>query len=73
MKNKLLAEGLSLEPAERIKLAQDLWDSVSEIPAPEALTDLQKQELDRRVAAIKNRPDQSIPWRDVLEEIRGLK
>ncbi len=73
MKNKLLAEGLALEPSERIRLAQDLWESVSEIPAPEALTDIQKQELDRRLAAIQNRPDQSVPWRQVLEEIRGLK
>ena len=73
MKPKLLAEGLSLTPAERIRLAQDLWESVSEVPTEDALTELQKKELDRRLEAIRSRSDQSIPWRKVLEEIRELK
>ena len=73
MKNRLLAESLALDPADRIQLAQDLWESVSEIPAPEALTEIQKEELDRRLEEMKNRSDQSVPWREVLEEIRGIK
>ena len=73
MKAKLLSEGLSLDPAERIRLAQDLWDSVSEVPDSEPLTDMQKSELDRRLEAIQNRPDQSIPWKEVFKEIRELK
>ena len=72
-KRKLLAEALGLDPAERIRLAQDIWESVSEVPAPEALTELQRNELDRRLDAIQHRPDESIPWRTVLAEIRGTK
>ncbi len=73
MKAKLLSEGLSLDPEERIRLAQDLWDSVSEVPSSDPLTELQKQELDRRLQAIQERPDQSIPWKKVFQEIRDLK
>jgi putative addiction module component (TIGR02574 family) len=73
MKAKLLADILSLTPAERIHLAQDIWESVSEIPDASILTDLQKEELDRRLAALERRSNSGIPWRDALAEIRQAK
>jgi hypothetical protein len=38
----------NLTPEERIQLAEDLWDSLAEIPESVPLTEAQAEELDRR-------------------------
>lgn len=45
----LKVEILQLSIAERIQLAEDLWDSILEQQNELPLTDAQKQELDRRL------------------------
>ncbi len=40
-----------LSVAERIQLAEDLWDSISEQAEDVTLSEVQKQELDRRLAS----------------------
>jgi len=49
MTRSLLAELLELSPAERIQLAEDLWDSIEPDEMP-TLTTEQKQETERRYA-----------------------
>lgn len=44
-----------LSNAERMLLAQDLWDSVSDDPDAWALTAEQRKELNRRVKAFRER------------------
>jgi putative addiction module component (TIGR02574 family) len=65
MNKDLLKELLQLSPAERIRLAEDLWDSIDpeDMPplAPERI-----EEIDRRLA--QNDPGRAIPW----EEVRTL-
>lgn len=50
-----------LSVAERIQLAEDLWDSVPE-SADIPLTNAQKAELDRRLADLEQHPDAGEPW-----------
>ena len=50
-----------LSVAERIQLAEDLWDSIPE-SANIALTDSQKAELDRRLEDLEQHPDAGEPW-----------
>ena len=50
-----------LSVAERILLAEDLWDSIPE-SADIPLTDAQKAELDRRLADLEQHPDAGEPW-----------
>jgi putative addiction module component (TIGR02574 family) len=50
-----------LSVAERIQLAEDLWDSIPE-SADLPLTDAQKAELDRRLADLEQHPDAGEPW-----------
>ncbi len=66
MDNVSIDDLLKLSVAERIQLAEDLWDSVAE---PEALplTDAQKTEVEHRLAEHVRDPDSAIPW----EEVRG--
>ena len=69
MVTQLLAEALELSVAERIELAQDLWDSVSEVPDSLELTAEQRAELTRRIEAHRKNPDTAIPWEDVKTKI----
>jgi putative addiction module component (TIGR02574 family) len=55
--------------AERIQLAQDLWDSVAEAPELLELTEAQRAELDRRLAAYRANPDDTVPWDALREEL----
>jgi putative addiction module component (TIGR02574 family) len=50
-----------LSVAERIQLAEDLWDSVPE-SADIPLTNAQKAELERRLADLEQHPDAGEPW-----------
>ena len=60
-----------LSPAERLKLVEELWDSLapSEIP----LTPAQAEELDRREALHRTQPGAGRPWREVLDEIERTR
>jgi putative addiction module component (TIGR02574 family) len=56
-----------LSPAERLRLVEELWDSLE--PADIPLTTAQAEELDRREALHNAQPTRGRPWRDVLDEI----
>jgi len=64
------ADILSLSVAERIQLAEDIWDSVAEAPESVPLTDAEKAELDRRLDAYHQKPGEGSPWGMVRERIR---
>jgi putative addiction module component (TIGR02574 family) len=59
MNKVLLAELMQLSPAERVEIAQELWDSVGETELP-PLTPAQMEELDRRVAEHERDPSTAI-------------
>lgn len=66
MNKSLLAELLELSPAERIQLAEDLWDSVSaDADNLPPLTDAQLAEVQRRLADHRRDPSTAIPWEEV--------
>jgi putative addiction module component (TIGR02574 family) len=46
--------------AERIQLAEDIWDSIVAKPESLPLTDAQRQELDRRLEMYAQNPDEGI-------------
>ena len=58
-----------LSPEERIRLAEELWDSLLEAPEEVPLTAAQAEELDRRVEAYREDRDPGEPWRSALEGI----
>ena len=51
-----------LSVAERIQLAEDLWDSIPAEAADVPLTDAQKAELDRRLEELEQDPDAGESW-----------
>jgi putative addiction module component (TIGR02574 family) len=56
-----------LSPEERIELAEELWDSLTEEEI--ALTPEQLEELERRRDRLQREGPRGRPWRDVLNEI----
>jgi putative addiction module component (TIGR02574 family) len=64
MRNALWNELVELSPAERIELAQDLWDSVEpEDISP--LTAAEMQEIERRYADHLIHPKKAVTWEEV--------
>jgi putative addiction module component (TIGR02574 family) len=56
----------SMNLDERIQLVQAIWDEIAAEQAEKTdLTEEQKQELDRRLAAYEAAPDKVIPWEEV--------
>jgi putative addiction module component (TIGR02574 family) len=64
MNKSLLKELLELTPAERIELAEDLWDSIEAEEMP-PLTVEQRQETERRYAEHVRNPGRASNWEDV--------
>ena len=67
------ADILNLSIAERIQLVEDIWDSVAEAPESVPLSDDEKAELDRRLDAYHQDPNEGSPWGMVRERIKGRK
>ena len=57
---------LSIE--ERIRLVQEIWDSIAQEIERSPLTESQRQEVDRRLAAHRANPQATIPWEQVEAE-----
>lgn len=55
-----LSDILQMSVAERIQLAEDIWDSIVAKPESLPLTDAQRQELDRRLEMYAQNPDEGI-------------
>ena len=61
-----LVELFKLSPAERIQLAEDLWDSVAADPQTHPpLTEAQCREIERRLADHARDPSTSVSWEEV--------
>ena len=53
---------------ERIALVQAIWDSLAAEVESSPLTEAQRQEVDRRLAAHRANPQAAVPWEQVEAE-----
>lgn len=58
-----------LSVAERIQLAEDLWDSILTEPDELPLTDAQTQELDRRLEQYQQDPNTGSSWEAIKSRL----
>ena len=58
--------------AERIQLAEDLWESVLADPKSLSVTDEQKQVLDKRLEKHRQEPDTGSTWQSVKNRFDNL-
>jgi putative addiction module component (TIGR02574 family) len=64
-----IEELLKLPVAERIQLVEDLWDSIAADPEGLPLTEVQREELSRRVAEHQADPASAVSWQEVRERL----
>ena len=66
----IISELFKLSPAERIQLAEDLWDSVAAHPEDlPALTEAQRAEIERRLSEHAQDPTSAATWHDVRSRL----
>ncbi len=70
MRNISTENLLDLSVAERIQLAEDLWDSIATVPEALELTEAQKEELNKRLKAYHSDPKAGSPWDTVKKRIK---
>ena len=61
----------SLSPEEKLRLLEEVWDSLAADPSHVPLADWQRRELDRRLDELEREGPTGIPWEPVLNEIEG--
>jgi putative addiction module component (TIGR02574 family) len=61
----------SLSFEERLRLLDELWESLSRTPEAIPLTAAQREELDRRLEELDREGLVGIRWEEVLRRIRG--
>jgi putative addiction module component (TIGR02574 family) len=65
MTSQLLQQASELDADEQIELVEAIWDGIVSRGAAPAMTDMQKAELDRRLAEHLSTPDDVVPWSEV--------
>lgn len=60
-----------LSVAERVQLAQDIWDTLEPTAEDLPLTEEQKEILDRRLAEHEADPASAIPWESVKTRLES--
>ncbi|MFP4562118.1 MAG: addiction module protein [Spirochaetia bacterium] len=61
---------LRLNVSERIRLVEDIWDSIREVPEAVELTSTEKEEIGKRLDAYHSNPHAGSPWEKVKQRIQ---
>jgi len=69
----LISDILALSVAERIRLTQEIWDSIAAVPDSVPLSQADREELDRRLAAYHADPTAGSPWPEVRDRLSRRK
>ncbi len=67
------AEIRSLTVADRLRLLEQIWDSLAETPGAIPVTDAQRKELARRRRAHARNPSAAKSWAEVQARLRRRK
>jgi putative addiction module component (TIGR02574 family) len=62
---------LDLSVPERIQLAQDIWDSIAQVPESLTLSEEEKAEIQQRLEAYHQYPNVGSPWSVVRDRMRN--
>lgn len=63
----------ALSAEERLKLLEQLWDSLASAPDAIPLTKPQREELDRRLDEVEREGPTGIPWEEVYRRISSRR
>ena len=61
----------SLSPEQRLRLLEEIWNSLAATPDAVPVTSAQREELERRLDELDRVGPVGIPWDEVLRKVRG--
>ena len=73
MKRISVADVLELSISERLKLVEDIWDSIADVPESLELTEEDKRLIDERLESYRRDPNVGSPWEEVYARIISKK
>ena len=65
----MLAEIKKLSVPERLRLVEEIWDSIAASPEDVPLSDARRHELDRRVRAYRENPQEGVSWEQLKAKV----
>ena len=68
----ILAKAKALPTNERIRLVQDLWDTIAEEPENVEISDEHRRILDERLREHEENPTDVVPWEAVKDEAHKI-
>jgi putative addiction module component (TIGR02574 family) len=66
-----LDEIREMSVAERLKLLDDIWETLQEDPDTLPLSEAQAREIDRRLEAYRQHGDRGISWEELERRLEG--
>jgi putative addiction module component (TIGR02574 family) len=69
----VLKDALSLRVEDRLKLIEEIWDSLANTPEAIPVTDAQRRELERRRRAHARNPSAAKSWGEVRAKLAGRR
>jgi len=69
--NDTIEQLTALPIEDRLKIVEAVWDSIGEDGSRIPLTEAQRAELERRVAAHDAAPSDALTWSQVLDRVRN--
>ena len=65
---ELTEQAKNLSISDRIRLVEEIWDTIAEENEAFELTEAQKRELDRRIESARSNPGQGRTWDEIKAE-----
>lgn len=73
MATELVEQAKNLSIPERIRLVEEIWDTIAEENQAFELTDAQKLELDRRLELARKNPGRGRTWDEIKSEFMNSR
>ena len=73
MQTDLTEQAKKLSIPERIRLVEEIWDTIAHENESFELSDAQKRELDRRLESLRANPGQGRTWDEIKAEFMNSR
>lgn len=70
---ELTEQAKNLSISERIRLVEEIWDTIAQENEAFELTDAQKRELDRRLQTARENPGKGRTWDEIKAEFMNSR
>jgi len=62
-----------LSPEDRLRLIEDVWETLEVVSGSLALSDEHREVIDQRHAELERNPDSALSWGETLQRVRSRR